>query len=192
MSKIYALIDRGLIDKYSINLKDFCNFLNDLNIPIAQYRNKNYNKTQIVNDLNIIKSHFKGTLIINDYIDFISLADGLHIGQEDLIKYGSINKIRDIIKNKILGLSTHNLEEIKRANSFNLDYIGLGAYRETSTKDVSNIKGKELLEIAKSSVHKVALIGGITLEDDFSNYPQIYYKVIGSNLFKKYLSLQEE
>ena len=192
MNKIYALIDRGLIDKYSINLKDYCKFLNSFNISIAQYRNKNYNKTQIVNDLNIIKSHFKGTLIVNDYIDFISLADGLHIGQEDLSKYGSINKVKDVIKNKILGLSTHNLEEIKIANSYDLDYIGLGAYRETSTKNVSNIKGKELLEIAKYSTHKVALIGGIKLEDDFSNYPQIYYKVIGSNLFKKYLSLQEE
>ncbi len=192
MSKIYALIDRGLIDKYSINLKDYCNFLNSLNTPIAQYRNKNYNKTQIINDLETIKSNFNGILIINDYIDFIYLADGLHIGQEDLVKYGSITKIREVIKDKILGLSTHNLEEIKKANKFNLDYIGLGAYRETSTKNVSNIKGKELLEIAKYSIHKVALIGGIRLEDDFANYPQIYYRVIGSNLFKRYLSLQEE
>ena len=113
------------------------------------------------------------------------------MGQEDLAKIDSnfeiaVDIVRKKIGNRILGLSTHNLEEIEMANSLDLNYIGLGAYRATTTKDNVQISGASLLEIAKKSTHKVALIGGITLNDDFSNYPQIYYRVIGSNLMKDF------
>jgi len=117
----------------------------------------------------------------------------LHLGQEDLSsinldKKEAIKVIRDRVKDKILGLSTHNLEEIKEANTLNLDYIGLGAYRDTSTKKGAKVYGEELLEVAKNSKHKVALIGGVELKDDFTSYPQIAYKVIGSDLIRAYLS----
>jgi len=185
MTKIYALIDRGLLDSYSIDLKSFCNFLNKNKISIAQYRNKSDNKLQIINDLKVLRECFSGTLILNDYIDYLEFANGLHIGQEDLIKYGSIENIKHKLGKKLLGLSTHNLQEIKEANSYDLDYIGLGAYRPTSTKNVLTIGGKELLKIAKQSKHKVAIIGGVKLNDTFDE--NISYKVIGSDLAKKYL-----
>ena len=113
------------------------------------------------------------------------------MGQEDLSAVDSnfkiaVDLVREKIGNKILGLSTHNLEEIEIANSLDLNYIGLGAYRATITKESVQIKGSSLLEIAKESKHKVALIGGVTLNDDFSNYSQIYYKVIGNNLMQSF------
>ena len=89
---------------------------------------------------------------------------------------------------KLLGLSTHNLEEVLEANSFKeLSYIGLGAYRNTETKSDVTVQGKELLTIAKESKHKVAIIGGVHLEDSFQNTPTITYKVIGSDLMKVFL-----
>ncbi len=120
------------------------------------------------------------------------MADGLHLGQEDLISISidykdAITKIREKIGTKIFGLSTHNLGEISDANRFDIDYIGLGAFRDTNTKNVSTIGGTELLDIAKLSKHKVALIGGIKIDDNFENYPQISYKVIGSDLIKLFL-----
>ena len=91
------------------------------------------------------------------------------------------------MSNKILGLSTHNLEEVLEANQFNeLSYIGLGAYRSTTTKDNVTIGGKELLEIAKESTKKVALIGGVRLDDCFREAPQITYRVIGSDLMREF------
>jgi len=114
------------------------------------------------------------------------------MGQEDLSAINSnfeiaVELLRKKIGNKLLGLSTHNLKEIEVANILDLDYIGLGAYRATSTKDSVQISGSSLLNIAKESKHKVALIGGVTLKDDFNKYPQIFYKVIGSNLMKSFL-----
>ena len=116
----------------------------------------------------------------------------MHIGQEDLEEFSknkkdAISSIRQKIGSKMLGLSTHNLEEIKVANSLDLDYIGLGAYRVSSTKDVTSIGGEKLLSIAKSSKHKVALIGGVKLSDNFNSYPQIEYKVIGSDLIEQFI-----
>jgi len=185
------LIDFNLIAKNNIDLKQYCKFLNSLNVPIAQYRDKSKNFAQIKQNLELIKANFNGKLIINDYIALIEFADGLHLGQEDLNAINSdfkeaIKSIKGQIGNKILGLSTHNLEEIKVANSLNLDYIGLGAYRDTATKKSVTIGGKELLEIAKVSKHPVAIIGGVKLSDSFESF--IAYRVIGSDLIRAFLN----
>ena len=78
-------------------------------------------------------------IIINDKIELIEFADGLHLGQEDLDKIHKDKKlavklVRLKIKDKLLGLSTHNEIEILEANELPLDMIGLGAYKNSSTK----------------------------------------------------------
>lgn len=133
-----------------------------------------------------IRQYYNGTLIINDAIELIAYADGLHIGQEDIHTYNAnlveaVKMIRQKIGRKQLGLSTHNKEEILEANTLDLDYIGLGAYRATNTKCEANVGGIALIEAAKHSKHPVGMIGGVTLEDEFDE--PIRYKVIGSGLY---------
>jgi len=178
---IYALLDFDLLQKYKISIKDFINKCYQLDVKIIQYRDKNSSFDDIKNRLIEVRSLWSKTLIINDYIDLVQFADGLHIGQEDLEKYKNVENIRKKIGSKILGLSTHNKDEILQANQMKLDYIGLGAYRPTSTKDVSSIGGKELEKIAKFSIHPVAMIGGVKIDDNIKN---ITYKVIGSDICK--------
>ena len=134
-----------------------------------------------------IREQYDGTLIINDSIELIAYADGLHIGQDDIRAYSddlveAVKQIRQKIGRKVLGLSTHNKEEILEANSLDLDYIGLGAYRVTPTKSEANVGGKTLIEAAKHSTHPVGMIGGVTLEDVFEE--PILYTVIGSGLYR--------
>ena len=62
-----------------------------------------------------------------------------------------------------------------------LNYIGLGAFKQTSTKNVTNILGENLDKLASFSRHKVAAIGGVKLEDIFEN---VTYHVIGSGLYE--------
>jgi len=133
-----------------------------------------------------IREYYDGTLIINDAITLINYADGLHIGQEDIRVYSddlavAVQKIRQIIARKQLGLSTHNKEEIFESNTLDLDYIGLGAYRATNTKSEANVGGKALIEAASYSKHPVGMIGGVRMEDEFE--VPIKYKVIGSGLY---------
>jgi thiamine-phosphate pyrophosphorylase len=139
-------------------------------------------------DLLLIREHFEGIVIVNDAAELISYADGLHIGQEDLKVWNSdphtaISMIREKIGSKTLGLSTHNKAEILEANTLDVDYIGLGAYRATATKSDASVGGEALLEIASLSIHPVGIIGGVCLADRFPDH--IRYKVIGSDLMTR-------
>ncbi len=184
---IYALLDKDSLLKKGVSLKDITKKIELLNIPITQYRNKFGSIEEKREDLAFIKKYFSGKLIINDTIELIDFADGLHVGQEDIREFNSnltkaIEIIRDKIGRKLLGLSTHNYREIIEANSLDLDYIGLGAYRGTTTKKDAKVLGGEALELAKYSKHPVGLIGGVRLKDRFGD--KITYRVIGSDLYE--------
>ena len=183
--KLYALCDQEMLDKKGISLEKFISKAQEHSAEIIQYRNKTADISFTKNQLIKIRNLYNGTLIVNDKYELIEYCDGVHLGQEDLklidhdiVK--AISSVRNVIKDKILGISTHNTEEILIANTLDLNYIGLGAYRATSTKtDVTTIIGKKIEEIASQSKHQVAVIGGVTLQDNFKH---ITYSVIGSGL----------
>lgn len=184
---IYALVDKETLVSKHVSLSDLLHHIHTLpNVAMLQYRNKYGSLEDKKSDLLDIRKIYTGTLIINDSIELIDYADGLHIGQEDLHSYShdpleAVARIREKIGTKVLGLSTHNTEEILQANKLDLNYIGLGAYRATSTKSEANVGGERLLDAAKSSTHPVAIIGGVRLDDSFE--APIVYKVIGSGLY---------
>ncbi|MDD2451915.1 MAG: thiamine phosphate synthase [Sulfurovum sp.] len=185
-AKIYALIDKETLLSRGVSLLSHLEHLKNFDIPILQYRNKKGSLEEKKADLQLIREHYQGILIINDTIALIDYADGLHIGQEDIREYShnlneSVAKVRSMIGRKLLGLSTHNLSEIEEANRLDLDYIGLGAYRLTKTKSEANVGGEALLEAAKYSRHPVGIIGGVQIDDEFEK--PILYKVIGSDLY---------
>lgn len=184
---IYALLDKDTLLKRKVSLEEIAKKIELLSIPIAQYRNKSGSLDEKKSDLITIKKYFGGKLIINDTIELIKFADGLHVGQEDIREFNvdlnrAVKIIRDKIGDRSLGLSTHNYREIIEANGLDLDYIGLGAYRSTSTKKDVKVLGKNALRLAKYSKHPVALIGGVRLDDKFGE--EIKYIVVGSDLLK--------
>jgi len=183
---IYALIDKQTLISKDVTLVRVLKYINTLDTPILQYRNKNGSLEEKKADLLTIRQYYSGKVIINDNIELIDYADGLHLGQEDMRAYSedmqeALKQVRQKIGEKILGLSTHNIAEIEEANSLELDYIGLGAYRATTTKSEANVGGKALLEVAKHSQHPVAIIGGVCMDDVFEE--PIVYRVIGSALY---------
>jgi thiamine-phosphate pyrophosphorylase len=177
--------------KKNISLERFIQISTKQNAMIIQYRDKiNDIKTQEKN-IKFLKKSTNIKIIINDKLQLLKYCDGLHLGQEDLkrVKSEELKVNSDILvfqflnklyPNKIFGLSTHNEIEILYANTLQIDYIGLGAYRKTNTKDVSNILGYKISYLAKISKYKVGAIGGVKLDDNIKN---IYYNVVGSNLY---------
>lgn len=104
-------------------------------------------------------------IIINDRAD-IALAveaDGVHLGQDDLPPECARKLLG---KEKIIGFSTHNLEQALAADSMPIDYIAIGPIFETSTKERPDpVLGLDALRRIRSSVSKpLVAIGGITLE----------------------------
>ena len=184
---IYALVDKETLLSKKVSLSELLQHLKTFpDIPILQYRNKSGTLEEKRSDLLTIRKYYKGTLIVNDSVELIAYADGLHVGQEDLRKQSddlteAVRLIREKIGEKLLGLSTHNKAEILEANTLDLDYIGLGAYRATETKSEANVGGKALIEAARHSKHPVGMIGGVRMEDEFE--APVIYKVIGSGLY---------
>jgi len=88
-------------------------------------------------------------------------ADGVHLGQQDLCRW-PISKARGIIgPNKIIGVSTHSLQEVKEANNLDIDYIAFGPIFATKTKDYC-IGTSDIPQALKLSKFPVVCIGGIT------------------------------
>jgi len=184
--RLYALCDQDMLDKKGVSLEDYIAIAISHNAEIIQYRNKTTDIDFIKKQLIAIRSLYDGFLVVNDAYELIEYCDGVHIGQEDLKKIDvniqkAVEILRSVIKeDKILGISTHNEAEILEANSMDINYIGLGAFRETSTKtDINSVLGDHLDEMAVKSKHYVAAIGGVRLSDTFEN---VTYHVIGSGL----------
>ncbi|MEA1892000.1 MAG: thiamine phosphate synthase [Campylobacterota bacterium] len=184
--QLYALCDQDLLDKKGISLLEFIDIAKLHDAKIIQYRNKTSDISLIKHQLITIRKNYDGFLIINDKYELIEYCDGVHVGQEDLKSIDkdigkAINILRSVIKkDKLLGISTHNEEEVILANDMDLNYIGLGAYKDTLTKkDISGVLGSSLDKIALKSKHPVAAIGGVKLDDKFDN---VTYNVVGSGL----------
>jgi len=138
---------------------------------IIQYRAKQKNSRQMYREATIIKKvcdRYKVPLIINDRVDIaLSVdADGVHIGQEDL----DVEVVRRLVGfDKIVGLSTKNLQQVEEANRLPVDYIGFGSIFPTGTKKDSHVAGLDSLKKAvELSIQPVVGIGGIN-EDNLQS-----------------------
>ncbi len=91
-------------------------------------------------------------------------ADGVHLGQEDMSRF-SVEMARDIIgPDRIIGVSTHSLDEFKRSAADDVDYLAFGPIFQTKTKNYC-IGTKEIKEIVDFSTRPVFFIGGIDLSN---------------------------
>lgn len=86
-------------------------------------------------------------------------ADGVHIGQDDL----PIEQVRQMVGDKIIGLSTHSPRQAQDAVRRGADYIGVGPLFETHTKaDVCAPVGLAYLEyVVREIPLPFVAIGGI-------------------------------
>jgi thiamine-phosphate pyrophosphorylase len=103
--------------------------------------------------------------IVNDYVELAMLvdADGVHVGQDDL----PVAAVRQIVGNKIIGLSTHSPDQAQAAVEAGADYIGAGPIFATQTKD--NVCDPVGLNYLEHVLHKIPLpavaIGGIKINN---------------------------
>ena len=103
-------------------------------------------------------------IIINDRVDIAIAvdADGVHLGQDDLPP----DRARVLLgAGRIIGFSTHSLEQALAADSAPVDYVAIGPIFQTSTKERPHpIVGLETVSELKRRITKPLVgIGGITL-----------------------------
>ena len=107
-----------------------------------------------------------GIFIVNDRADVARAvdADGVHVGQEDL----PVESARALVgPGKLVGYSTHVLEQVRQADGSTADYIAFGPIFPTVSKQnpdaVVGLAG--LREARKATRKPLVAIGGITLEN---------------------------
>jgi len=141
--------------------------LEDAGVTLLQYRNK-HSIEEIPHDAVIIRGGATSavTLIMNDHPELAVNAgfDGVHVGQGDV----SPGSAREIVgPDRIVGISTHNLGQLKAADLMPVDYIAFGPVFATTSKLNSDpVVGLDGVCEARSLTSKpLVAIGGITLEN---------------------------
>lgn len=138
--------------------------------PLLQLRAKHAGTRDTLALLRALRplcTRFGARLIANDRPDLAVLAqcDGVHIGQEDL----PLPLVRLLAPGLLVGVSTHNLEQLAAALAEKPDYVAFGPVFGTASKERPDPSvGLALLTeahaAARASDTPLVAIGGINLE----------------------------
>lgn len=175
-------------------------------VKIVQYREKNVDTKQIIEEAKEIKSICKKNnvlFLINDGID-VALAvdaDGVHLGQEDM-PYKYARKL--LWNNKIIGLSAHSSKEALQNEKIGADYTSIGPIYYTTTKKdakapiglepirqlksrlkipfiaIGGINETNIDDVLKAGAKNVAIISGIVAKDNVEEIAREFIEKIAN------------
>jgi|TARA_B100001996_G_scaffold248899_1_gene192900 thiamine-phosphate pyrophosphorylase len=137
-------------------------------ISLFQFRDKNSKyelKKILAKRLQVLCRKYKTPFIINDDVELAKeiSADGVHLGKNNM----NINKARNILGKKIIGVSCYNnLENAICAEKLGANYIAFGSFFNSPTKPDAKKAEIKLLVKSKSKLKiPIVAIGGITPEN---------------------------
>jgi len=165
LPRLYVILDAGLL---TVPETECAQKLAAAGVRLLQYRNKRASARELFESstkLVSLLAPLKVSVIVNDRADVAALAgaDGVHVGQEDL----EAEKARQVVgPEKLVGVSTHNLEQFRSAVASSADYIAVGPIFATGTKSNPDpVVGTEFIRKVRPLTDKpIVAIGGITLE----------------------------
>jgi thiamine-phosphate pyrophosphorylase len=172
LPRLYPIVDSAFFPT-SQAISAFADELAAGGCTLLQYRNKGGNARVMLEQARELRRQSRARvpaphvqLIMNDRADLCLAAefDGVHVGQEDL----SPESVRAIIgRDRWLGVSTHNPEQIVEADRTSADYVAIGPVFSTSSKEKSDpVVGLEGVRRARGLTRKpLVAIGGITREN---------------------------
>ncbi|MCC9604923.1 thiamine phosphate synthase [Blastopirellula sp. JC732] len=164
-ARLYVLIDGGR------DAEHFAQLAGELiagGVDILQLRDKRLDDKTLLErarHLRKMTSESSTFFIVNDRVDIAALAgaDGVHVGQEEL----SVKEARAILGvDKLVGVSTHSIEQARRAVLDGADYIGVGPTFPSQTKSFDQFPGLDLVRQVADEIRLPAFaIGGISAEN---------------------------
>jgi thiamine-phosphate pyrophosphorylase len=131
---------------------------------IIQVREKKMSDRELVTYGRLVRewtARSGALFIMNDRPDLAVLtdADGVHVGQEEL----PVREARRIVgPSRLVGVSTHTIEQARQAVLDGADYIGVGPVFSSTTKSFERLAGLELVrQVAAEIALPAYAIGGI-------------------------------
>jgi len=160
---LYAILDPSLTP----DPVAFARQLAEAGVQLIQLRDKRGSSRRIHEQARELMSlQSSGVrIIVNDRPDIAAIAGaaGVHVGQDDL----PVEDARKICRPPLwVGVSTHNLNQLREADATSADYIAVGPIFPTSTKENPDpVVGLDLLRAARQLTRKpLVAIGGVTVE----------------------------
>jgi thiamine-phosphate pyrophosphorylase len=166
LPRLYVILDSALL---TVPVQDCAQELADAGVRLLQYRSKTEHAVSLLTTSRTLASlliPMGVTFMVNDRPDIavISEASGVHVGQQDL----DVEATRGLVgREKLIGVSTHNLEQFREADATSADYIAVGPVFTTSSKaNPDPVIGTEFIRRVRDLTDKpIVAIGGITLEN---------------------------
>jgi thiamine-phosphate pyrophosphorylase len=167
LPRLYAILDVTCFAPQLRTTNSIVEFARDLaegGVTLLQYRNKDGNTRAMMSHAREIKRVLQGKvrLIMNDRADIcVAMGfDGVHLGQDDL----SVDGARLVVGERIVGISTHNPQQVNEADAGPGDYIAIGpVFPTTGKKNPDALVGLEGVRVARAATKKpLVAIGGIT------------------------------
>ncbi len=168
------LVDFRLLlvtDRHQIHGRPLATVLNDAikaGVPAIQLRERDLSTSELVSLAQEIKTMTNPgsvSLIVNDRVDLMMALnlDGVHLRSDSL---PPLSVRRLIGPGGLIGVSTHSVEDVRRANQGGADYVVFGPIFETPSKrPFGRPLGLHLLaDVCRRSPIPVLAIGGITCE----------------------------
>lgn len=164
-SPLYAILDPELA---AGPLSDLSSQLAAAGVTLIQLRDKKSPAAQVLSrarELAALLTPLGVRFILNDRPDIAAIAacGGVHVGQDDL----PVEDARRIVgHSRWVGVSTHNLDQLRQAAATSSDYIAIGPIFPTSTKENPDpVVGLDFIRAARRLTSKpLVAIGGIALE----------------------------
>ena len=135
---------------------------------VVQYREKNKDYDDMLKEAREVCAvcrEYGVPFIMNDSVEIAMAvdADGVHLGLDD----GDLKAARELLgEGKIIGASTHNVQEALSAQAQGADYLGCGAVFGSTTKtDISSITPEILAQVTSAVQIPVVAIGGINSDN---------------------------
>jgi thiamine-phosphate pyrophosphorylase len=179
LPRLYCILDAACFQR-SEAILSFARQLLAAGATLIQYRNKQGSDREILRHARELRrivelsqtmnGEPRTTLIMNDRSD-LALAgafDGVHVGQDDLSPAAAR---RVIGAGRLLGVSTHDLGQLRAAAQTDCDYIAIGPVFTTASKKnpdpcigLEGVRAARALlnQLPESSRKPLVAIGGIT------------------------------
>ena len=165
-SPLYAILDRTVAR--SLDLPELLEAVLAGGCRLVQLREKTMAVAEILSLAQRLAQRCRevGALfIVNDRADLALAAgaDGLHLGQDDM----PARRAREILRPRmILGVSTHDPEQARRAVADGADYVAVGSIFPSTSKAGFQLVGPELIRRVRPEVSVPLVgIGGITADN---------------------------
>ena len=167
INKLHYISQGANTKEHLENIQKACQY----GAELVQLRLKNVSEKKLLKtaeEAREITSHYQTRLIINDHYKIGKKvnADGVHLGKTDTCPTIARKELKSW---QIIGGTANTLDDCNVLIDKKVDYIGLGPFRFTTTKDnLSPVLGKKgyltIIEALKFETPIIA-IGGITIED---------------------------